>query len=82
MSIWIKKANVLVHVENVLVGETFDIFGDGNNLLEILILPVRENRVINNDAVNGSVIVCRQEAFFDEVFGNGEESEFDAAECV
>lgn len=35
----VEEADVLVHVEDVLVGEAFDVFGEGDELLQVLILP-------------------------------------------
>lgn len=53
----IEEPNVLVHVEKVVVAESFDIFCGIDKVLDIAVLSrgSRENGVVNNDAVDGLV---------------------------
>ena len=37
--------------------QAFDIFLDGDDLLEILVLPVSEDGVVDNDPINGVVAI-------------------------
>jgi hypothetical protein len=53
----VKEADVLVHIENVLVREALDIFVDGHNLLQVLILTVPEDGIVDDYAVHGRVVV-------------------------
>ena len=64
----VEKADVLIHVEDVLMRQTFDIFLDVHNLLQVLILAVVEDRVVHNDAVYSVVVVRSDNRFFNVVF--------------
>jgi len=57
----------LVHVEDVLVAKTFDVFADIHDLLEILILSGVEDGIVDNNAVYGWVIVGGDDCFFNVV---------------
>ena len=50
----VEESDILVHVEHVFVGETFDIFGWGDELLDIVILTrgTGEDGVVYDDAVD------------------------------
>lgn len=52
--------------------ETFDIFFEGDKLLNVLVLAGGrgEDRVVDYDAVNGGVDVRSQDCFFDFFFIN------------
>lgn len=63
----VKEADVLVHVEDVAVAETLDIFGDIDYLLQVLVLAVVEDGVVDNDAVNVGVGVGIDNLFLDVV---------------
>lgn len=49
------------------MAETFYILGYVDNLLQVLVVSVVENRVVYDDAVNIRVDVCSQDGFFDIV---------------
>jgi hypothetical protein len=66
----VEEADVLVHVEDVAVAETFDILGDIDYLLQVLVLAVVENGVVDNDAVNVGVGVGIDNLFLDVVAAN------------
>ena len=53
----VEEANVLVHVEDVAVTEALHILADIRDLLQILVLPVVENWIIDNDAVDSVILV-------------------------
>jgi len=59
LGLGVQEADVLVHVEDVAVAKTLDIFVDVNNLLEVLVLAVVEDRVVDDDAVGVVVGVGR-----------------------
>jgi len=63
----VQEADVLVHVEDVAVAETLDIFGDIDYLLQVLVLAVVEDGVVDNDAVNVGVGVGIDNLFLDVV---------------
>jgi hypothetical protein len=60
----IEEADVLVHIEDVLVGQTFHIFGDIHNLLKVLVLSVAEDGVVYYDAIDFGVIVRVNDGVF------------------
>lgn len=70
LGLTIQEANVLVHVEDVLVAQAFHVLGHVDNLLQVLVLSVVEDWVVNNDAVDGVVSVGGQDGFFDVVAGD------------
>lgn len=59
LGLGVQEADVLVHVEDVAVAKTLDIFVDVNNLLEVLVLAVVEDRVVDDDAIDVVVGVGR-----------------------
>lgn len=50
--------------------KTFDIFRYVDDLLEVLVLTVVEDRIVNDDAVDGWVGVGGDDGFFDVVAGD------------
>jgi hypothetical protein len=66
----VQEADVLVHVEDVAVAETLDIFGDVDDLLQVLVLAVVEDRVVDDDAVDVVVGVGGQDGSFDVIAGD------------
>jgi hypothetical protein len=66
----VQEADVLVHVEDVAVAETLDIFGDVDDLLQVLVLAVVEDRVVDDDAVDVVVVVGGQDGSFDVIAGD------------
>lgn len=55
----------MVHVEDVSVAEAFDVFFDGDELLEVLILSRVEYGIVDNDAVDSFILVRRDDVGFD-----------------
>ena len=55
------------------MAEAFDIFGDVDNLLEVLVLSVVEDWVVDDDAVDVLVAVGGDDGVFDLVAGYGAE---------
>lgn len=47
--------------------QALDILVDGDNLLQVLVLSVAEDGVVDDDAVDGGVIVRIDEAVFEEL---------------
>jgi len=74
----VEEADVLVHIENVAVREAFDVFGNVDDLLEVLVLPVVEDGVVHYDAVDGGVSVGGYEGVFEVVAGGFAEGEVEA----
>lgn len=70
----------MVHVEDVAVGEAFDVFLEGDDLLDVAVLAggTGEDGVVDDDAVDGGVGVCGEDCFFDAFFGDGSEVEVKA----
>jgi hypothetical protein len=62
----IEEANVLVHVEDVAMRQALDVFVDGHDLLEVLVLPVAEDGVVDHYAVDGGIVVGVDEGVFKE----------------
>jgi aromatic ring-cleaving dioxygenase len=48
----VQEADVLVHVEDVAVGEALDVLVDGHNLLQVLVLARTEDGVVDYYAVD------------------------------
>lgn len=69
----IEEADVLIHVEDVSVTEALDIFTYVDDLLEVLILAVVEDRVVDDDSVNVRVVVGRENGLFDVIARRGTE---------
>ena len=74
----VKKSDVLIHIKNVLVGKTFDIFIDGDDLLQILVLAVTENWIVDDDAVDSGVIVGVDQSVFQKLTVDLTELEIEA----
>ena len=75
----VEEADVLVHVEDVLVGEALDILVDGDDLLQVLVLAVAEDGVVDDDAVDGGVGVGVDEGVFEELAVDFAQFESEAA---
>ncbi len=77
----IEEADVLVHVEHVCVGETLDVLGWGDELLDIVVLARGrgEDGVVDYYAVDGGVGVGGEDGFFDVFFGDGADFEEESA---
>lgn len=59
LGLGVEEPDVLVHVEDVAVAEALDILLDIHDLLQVLVLPVVEDRVVDNDAVDFRIGVGR-----------------------
>lgn len=70
LGLGVQETDVLVHVEDVTVAEALNIFGDIDDLLQVLVLAVVEDRVVDDDAVDVVVGVGGQNGFFDVVAGD------------
>jgi hypothetical protein len=66
----VQEADVLVHVEDVTMAETLNILADIDDLLQVLVLTVVEDRVVDDDAVDVRIGVRGNEALFDIVAGD------------
>ena len=66
----IKKAYVLIHIEDVAVAEAFNILGNVNDLLEILVLSIVEYRIVDYDPINIRVGICFKDSVFDVIAGD------------
>ena len=66
----VQKPDILVHIEDVLMRQTFDILRDVHDLLEVLVLSVVEDRIVHNDAVNTVIMVCCNDGLLHVVFAN------------
>ena len=76
----VEVPDVLVHVEDVLVGEAFDVFGDGDDLLQVLVLAGGEDWIVDYDAVGGGGGVGGEDGVFDViVVRDGDEGVEEAA---
>lgn len=75
----VQEADVLVHIENVAVTETLNILADIDDLLQVLVLPVVEDRVVDNNAVDVRVVVGGDDGLFDVVAGDFAEGVFEAS---
>lgn len=73
----VQKADVLIHVEDVFVRESFDVFFESYELLDVLILTggAWEDGVVDYDAVYGRVGVGSEDCFFNLFFGDETEVE-------
>jgi hypothetical protein len=67
----VEEADVLVEVEDVAVGETFDVFVESDKLLDVAILGGAEDGVVDEDAVDGGVGVGGLDGVFEFVLGDG-----------
>lgn len=46
--------------------KTFDIFVDGDNLLQVLVLAIAKDGVVDDDAVDFVIVVCVDKGVFEE----------------
>ena len=60
--------------------ESLDVLGHVDNLLEVLVVPVVEDWVVDDDSVNGWVRVGREDCFFNAFSRDGAEGIFEATE--
>jgi hypothetical protein len=63
----VKKTYILIHIEDISVAEAFDILGNVNDLLEILILSIVEDRIVDYDSVNLGVRICCKDSILNVV---------------
>ena len=66
----VEEASVLVHVEDVFVGQTFDVFGKRDQFFDVRVLTRGVYWVVDYYAVDAWVGVCGQDCFFYFVFGD------------
>lgn len=59
LGLGVEEPDVLVHVEDVAVAKTLDILLYVDDLLQVLVLPVVEDRVVDDDAVDLRIGVGR-----------------------
>jgi hypothetical protein len=71
----VQKPDILVHIEEVSVGEAFDIFVYGDYLLEVGILAGTEDRVIDYYTVDCGICICRDQGFFNSISVDGAKGE-------
>lgn len=78
----VEEADVMVHVEEVGVAETFDVFGEGDGLLDVLVLAVvaDPDGVIDEDAVDVVVVVGGDDALLEVFLVDLAEIEVEATE--
>jgi hypothetical protein len=69
----------LIHVEDIFVSETFDVFGEGYEFFDVGVLAGGMDGVVDYYAVDGGVGVCGEDGVFDFFFGDYAEVEFEAA---
>lgn len=67
LSLGVEEPDVLVHVEDVAVTEALDVLLNVDDLLQVLVLSVVEDRVVDDDAVDLGVGVGGKDRFFDLV---------------
>jgi hypothetical protein len=75
----VQEADVLVHVEDVTMAETLDILANINDLLQVLVLTVVEDRVVDDNAIDVRVGVGGDDGLFDVVAGDFSEGVLEAA---
>lgn len=63
----VEEPDVLVHVEDVLVAQALDVLAHRDNLLQVLVLSVVEDRVVHDDSVHRGVVVGRHDRLLDVV---------------
>jgi len=51
-------------------------------LLQVLVLAIVENWVVDDDTVDGIVVICGQDGFLDVVAGNFAEGVFEATSTL
>ena len=71
----VEKPDVLIHVENISVTQTLNIFGNIDYLLQILILSAAEYRIVDNYPVNSLISIGRNQRLLNLVF-------IHLAECI
>ena len=54
----------MVHVKDISVSETFDIFVEGNELLDVAVLTTTEDWVVDHDAIDTWVGVRFENGIF------------------
>jgi hypothetical protein len=75
----VEEADVLIHVEDVTVAKTLDILADIDDLLQVLVLTVVEDRVVDDDAVDVRVGVGGDDGLFDIAVGDFAEGVLEAS---
>lgn len=63
----VEEADVLVHIEDVLVSQAFYILGQRDAFLEVLVLSIVMNRIVDNDAIDVCVVVGGNDRFFNMI---------------
>jgi hypothetical protein len=62
----VEEADVLVHVEDVLMRQTLYILVDGDNLLKVLVLAIAKDRIVDYDTIYRRVVVGIDEGVFEK----------------
>lgn len=75
----VEEPYVLVHVEDVAVGKALDVLGERDKLLDVLVLPRVEDRVVDYYAVDGGIRVGGEDGIFELFAIDGAELELEAA---
>jgi hypothetical protein len=65
-----------------LVAQPFDVFGDGDDLLEVLVLAAVPDGVVDYDAIDGGIRVGGEDCFFNVVGVDLAELELEATREV
>lgn len=66
LGIVIELADILIHIENIFVAQSFNILFDGDCLLNILVSVgcCGEDGVVDNDPMNVVVLICFNDSTF------------------
>lgn len=77
----VEEADVVVHVVEVLVAETFDVLGERDGFLDVLVVGgiAGEDGVVDEDAVYAVIVVGVHNGFFKKVFVYAAEVEVESA---
>ncbi len=60
----VQEADVLIHVEDILVRETFDVFTQSDDVLQVLVLSVAVDGVVDYYPVVERIVVRGHDALF------------------
>lgn len=55
---FIQESDVVIHIVNVTMTQSLDIFEYIDTVLQIRVLPVSKDWIIHHDTINARVIIC------------------------
>ena len=77
--VWIEETDVLVEIEDVAMGQAFDVLRNGHDVAEVVVLLAVEDWVVDDYAIDACIRVCCEDGIFDVIASDPAKFEGEAA---